>query len=106
MLLFALVFDLGLWIYEGAHAWPIEASAISLILLFNAALGLYQEHRSEAVLARLKVLAGAHAWVLRDGQLARLPSHALVPGDVVRLEATHRVPTDGAVMDASDADAG
>ena len=31
ILLFALAFDLGLWIYEGAHAWPIEATAIGLI---------------------------------------------------------------------------
>src|SRR5262245_3243482 len=65
ILLFALAFDVGLWVVEGAHGWPIEASAIALILLFNAALGLYQEQRSEAALARLKVLAGAHAWVLR-----------------------------------------
>jgi hypothetical protein len=31
-------------------------------LLFNAALGLYQERRSEAALTHLKALAGAHAW--------------------------------------------
>ena len=101
ILLFALAFDFALWLYEGAHAWPIEATAIGLILLFNAALGLYQEYRSEAALARLKVLAGAHAWVIRDGQLARLPSQALVPGDMVRLEAGDRVPADGTLRDAS-----
>jgi len=95
ILLFALAFDLGLWIYEGAHTWPIEASAIGLILLFNAALGLHQEQRSEAALTRLKALAGAQAWVLRDGHLARLPLHALVPDDAVRLEAGDRVPADG-----------
>src|SRR5918993_4566885 len=67
ILLFALAFDLGLWFYEGAHGWPIEATAIGLILLFNAALGLYQEQRSEAALARLKALAGGPAWGLRGG---------------------------------------
>lgn len=85
ILLFALAFDLGIWFSEGAQVWPIEAVAIALILLFNATLGLYQEHRSEAAVARLKAMAGAHSWVLRDGQLARLPSHRLVPGDRVRL---------------------
>jgi len=103
ILLFALVFDLGLWLYEGAHAWPIEATAIGLILLFNAALGLYQEQRSEAALTRLKALAGAQAWVLRDGHLVRLPTSALVPGDRVRLEAGDRVPADGTLMDARGA---
>ena len=103
VLLFALAFDLGLWIYEGAHAWPIEATAIGLILLFNAALGLYQEQRSEAAMARLKALAGAQAWVLRDGQLVRLATHAIVPGDWVRLEAGDRVPADGTLVDARGA---
>jgi len=99
ILLFALAFDVGLWIYESGHGWPLEASAIGLILLFNAALGLYQERRSEAALARLKALAGAHAWVLRDGRFVRLPTTALVPGDCVRLEAGDRVPADGTLRD-------
>jgi Ca2+-transporting ATPase len=103
ILLFALAFDSGLWVFEGAHGWPIEASAIALILLFNAALGLYQEQRSEAALARLKALAGAHAWVLRDGELVRLPTHMLVPGDSVRLEAGDRAPADGSLYDAHGA---
>ena len=103
ILLFALAFDAGLWIYEGAQAWPIEAGAIGLILLFNAALGLYQEQRSEAALARLKVLGGAQAWVMRDGQLVRLPTPALVPGDWVRLEAGDRVPADGHIVAAHGA---
>jgi Ca2+-transporting ATPase len=103
ILLFALAFDSGLWLYEGARGWPIEAGAIALILLFNALLGLYQEQRSEAALTRLKVLAGAQAWVLRDGELVRLPTRVLVPGDWVRLEAGDRVPADGTLQDAHGA---
>src|SRR5687767_13974147 len=99
ILLFALAFDFTLWLYDGAHAWPIEASAIALILLFNADLGLYQQQRSEAALARLKALAGAHAWTLRNGEFVRLPTHDLVTGDWVRLEAGDRVPADGALRD-------
>ena len=103
ILLFALAFDLGLWLYEEAHAWPIEATAIALILLFNAALGLYQEQRSEAALAHLQALAGARAWVLRDGALVHLPTAEIVPGDSVRLEAGDRVPADGTLVDTHGA---
>lgn len=39
ILMFALVFAAGLWIYEGARWWPIEALAIAVILLLNPALG-------------------------------------------------------------------
>ncbi|HET7698983.1 MAG TPA: HAD-IC family P-type ATPase [Vicinamibacterales bacterium] len=101
ILLCALAFDAGLWVYEGGHGWPLEASAIAVILLFNAALGVYQEQRAEAALAHLKALAGAQAWVLRDGELVRVPTHALVPDDAVRLEAGDRVPADGTLEDAA-----
>jgi Ca2+-transporting ATPase len=100
ILLCALAFDTGVWVLEGGHGWPIEASAIALILLFNASLGLYQEHRSEAALAHLRSLAAAQAWVLRDGALVHLPTSAIVPGDRVRLEAGDRVPADGTLADA------
>jgi Ca2+-transporting ATPase len=100
ILLFALAFDLSVWLWEGADDWPIESAAIGLILLLNAALGLIQEQRSEAALSRLKALAAAQAWVLRDGQLLRVPSTDLVPGDWVRLEAGDRVPADGSLKDA------
>jgi P-type Ca2+ transporter type 2C len=40
--------------YEAMPRRPIESTAIALILLFNAALGLFQEQRSEAALSRLK----------------------------------------------------
>jgi len=103
ILIFALAFDLGLWAYEGWHGWPIDAVAIATILLLNAALGLYQERRSESALARLKAMAGAQAWVLRDDQLVRVPSTEVVPGDWLRLEAGDRLPADGHLRDAHGA---
>src|SRR5688572_20544166 len=99
ILLFALAFDLLIWLNEGARTWPIEAIAISVILLLNAALGLYQERRSEAALAKLKALAGVQAWVLRDGEFVRVPAESLVPGDRVRLEAGDRIQADGTLAE-------
>jgi Ca2+-transporting ATPase len=103
ILLFALSFDVGVWLYEGAVGWPVEAVAIAIILLLNAGLGLYQEQRSEQALAHLRTLAGAQAWVLRDGRLVRLPSAEIVPGDWVRVEAGDRVPADGRLRDSHGA---
>jgi Ca2+-transporting ATPase len=103
ILLFALAFDVGLWLYEGSSGWPVEAAAIALILVFNAMLGFYQEQRSDAAMARLKTLAGAHTWVVRDGRLVRIASQLLVPGDLARLEAGDRVPADGILTSARGA---
>ena len=100
VLLAALALDLGLWLLEGAHGWPLEAAAIALILALNAGLGAFQEYRAEDALAHLKALAAPQTWVLRDGALVQLPSRRLVPGDVVRLEAGDRVPADGVLLQA------
>ena len=100
LLVFAFAFDLGLWAYDGASGWPVEAMAIAAILLLNAGLGTFQEYRSEQALAQLKALAAPLAWVVRDGGLVRIPSRDLVPGDVVRAEAGERVPADGTLIEA------
>jgi Ca2+-transporting ATPase len=100
LLVGALVFDLAVWVVDGMPDWPMEATAIALILLLNAGLGVYQEQRSEAALARLKALATAHVWVWRDGALVHLPAQDIVRGDLVRIDAGDRVAADGRLVDA------
>jgi P-type Ca2+ transporter type 2C len=95
ILLFAVLVDLLIWWYEGASGIPYEAAAIAAILILNTALGMYQEGKSEAALARLKEMAAPLAWVRRDGRLLHIPAAELVPGDVVHLEAGDRIPADG-----------
>lgn len=100
ILLFALAVDLAVWLAEGARGLPFESFAIVFILTLNAGLGVYQEGKAEAALARLKALAESLVWVLRDGRVERLPATQLVPGDVVRVEAGDRVPADGTLVEA------
>ncbi len=95
ILLFALVFDLVVWVSEGAHEWPFESIAIATILVFNTGMGVWQEYRAEDALARLRELAAPRVWVLRDGHLEHLDAAVLVPGDLVRVEAGDRIPADG-----------
>lgn len=98
ILLFALIVDLSIWIIEGAAGFPVESLAIALILILNSGLGIYQESKSEAALARLKDMAAPMAWVMRDGHYTHLPTAEIVPGDVARLEAGDRVPADGYLL--------
>ncbi|HKQ73775.1 MAG TPA: cation-transporting P-type ATPase [Blastocatellia bacterium] len=100
ILLFALVADVAIWVSEGASGAPLESIAIAVILLLNAGLGVYQESKSEAALARLKEMAAPMVWVMREGRLVHLPSADLVPGDVARIEAGDRVPADGDLIEA------
>ena len=95
ILLFALAFDLIVWISEGAHEWPFESIAIATILVFNTAMGVWQEYRAEDALTRLRELAAPKVWVMRDGHLEHIDATMLVPGDLVRVEAGDRIPADG-----------
>jgi len=100
VLLFALVIDLAIWFFQSHSGWPFESIAIAVILILNAALGVYQESKADAALAKLKTLAESFVWVMRDGRLVHLPSAQLVPGDVVRVDGGDRVPADGLLVEA------
>ncbi len=63
----------------------VEAAIIALLLVFNAALGLFQESRAQATLAALKSRLALNASVRRDGRWKTIPTAELVPGDVVKL---------------------
>jgi len=63
----------------------VESAVIAALLLFNAALGLFQEGRAQATLAALKSRLALTASVRRDGKWANVPAADLVPGDVVKL---------------------
>ena len=100
ILLFALAADAAIWVSEGDGAAESESHSHRRHPLLNAGLGVYQESKSEAALARLKEMAAPMVWVMREGKLVHLPSADLVPGDVARIEAGDRVPADGGLIEA------
>src|ERR1019366_8761943 len=63
----------------------VEAAVIAGLLVFNAALGFFQEGRAHATLAALKSRLALTASVQRDGAWKNVPAAELVPGDVVKL---------------------
>ena len=63
----------------------VEAGIIAVLLVFNAALGFFQEGRAQATLAALKKRLALTASVRRDGIWKNLPAADLVPGDMVKL---------------------
>jgi H+-transporting ATPase len=63
----------------------VEAGIIAVLLVFNAALGFFQEGHAQATLAALKSRLALTASVRRDGVWKNLPAADLVPGDIVKL---------------------
>src|ERR1035437_7489956 len=78
------------WMLEAAIALQIalgdytEAAIIAGLLVFNAALGLFQESRAQATLAALRSRLALTASVRRDGAWKTAPAAELVPGDVLK----------------------
>ena len=94
--------------FWGPIAWMIEVAAIlsaivqewddfviiSIMLLVNAGLDFFQEHRALNALRILKQRLTAEIIVLRDGEFKTIPARELVPGDVIRLRLGNIVPAD------------
>ena len=72
----------------------VDAGVIFGVTVINAIIGFVQEGRAESALAALARSVTSEVTVLRDGEKRRLPSTALVPGDVVLLAAGDKVPAD------------
>ena len=84
----------------GESEWA-ETIIILVVVLLNAILGVLQESKAEAAIEALQTMTAATCKVLRDGRMAVLPSEALVPGDVVLLEAGDAVPADGRIIESA-----
>lgn len=80
----------------------LDAIAIALVILLSAVLGFATEYRAEKSIEALKNLAAPVSTVIRDGAPQQIQASALVPGDVVLLEAVSRVPADCRIVRSAD----
>ena len=94
--------------FWGPIPWMIEAAAllsgivqkwddlaiILIMLLVNAGLDFFQEHRALNALAALKAGLANQVTALRNGAFSTVMARDLVPGDIVKLKIGDIVPAD------------
>jgi H+-transporting ATPase len=99
--------------FWGPIPWMIEIAAIlsavvqkwedfaiiTVMLLVNASLDFYQEHRALNALKALKQRLATEVIVLRDGEFKTVAARELVPGDIVKLRIGNVVPADVQLME-------
>ena len=72
----------------------IDGYVISGVVLVNALIGFFQQHRAERSIQKLKGLVVQKSKVMRDGRMMEVFSEDLVPGDIVVLGAGDKIPAD------------
>jgi len=94
--------------FWGPIPWMIETAAIlsavvqkwddfviiAVMLLVNAGLDFFQEHRALNALKALKQRLATEVTVLREGTFKTVPARELVPGDIVKLRIGNVIPAD------------
>ena len=100
LLIAVALVSLALDLHKGE--FPKDAIAIFAIVLLNGALGYLQESRAEKALAALKGMTAPRVRGIRAGQEKDLEAKALVPGDIVLLEAGGQIPADGRLLNAAN----
>ncbi|MBO0751458.1 MAG: HAD-IC family P-type ATPase [Bradyrhizobiaceae bacterium] len=78
-----------------------EAAIIAVLLVFNAALGLFHEGRAQATVKALKSRLALSAAVRRDGTWTIVPAADVVPGDIVKLSLGTVVVADVRLLDGA-----
>ena len=98
--------------FWGPIPWMIEAAAalsvaiqhwedfgiIFTLLIVNAVVGFWQEHKADNAIELLKKRLAPKARVLRDGTWREIPARELVAGDIVRVRLGDIVPADIKLM--------
>ena len=72
----------------------VDSSVIFAVVFLNAIVGFLQEAKAGKAIESLSQMVATETSVRRNGQIQRIHSEQLVPGDVVLLQSGDRVPAD------------
>jgi Ca2+-transporting ATPase len=99
-LFFAQLKDMLIYVLLGASVITIiigeyvDAVIILLVVVLNAAIGVFQESKAEKAIEALQKMTTPKALVRRDGVVKEINSELLVPGDIIIMDAGRYVPAD------------
>jgi len=92
---------LGAAIITASLGHLIDTGVILAVVIANAIIGFIQEGRAEQAMEAIRRMLTPQCPVLRDGQRRTIDAAAIVPGDIILLEAGEKVPADLRLISAA-----
>lgn len=80
----------------------VDAGIILLVVVLNAAIGVFQEFKAEKAIEALAKMTTPKALVRRDGTLKEIASEYLVPGDILIIDAGRFIPADLRLIESAN----
>ncbi|QSH40294.1 plasma-membrane proton-efflux P-type ATPase [Lentisphaerota bacterium ZTH] len=81
-----------------AHDWS-DFGIIMVMLVFNALIGFWEEHKASNALEALKKGLALKARACRDGKWGEIPAENLVTGDIIRVRLGDVIPADSKLIE-------
>lgn len=107
-LFFAQLKDMLIYVLLGAAVITVivgeymDAVIILAVVLLNAAIGVFQEHKAEKAIEALQQMTTPRSLVRRDGDIREIDSVDIVPGDIVILDAGRYIPADLRLLEGAN----
>jgi Ca2+-transporting ATPase len=105
---FAQMKDMLIYVLLGAAVITIaiheymDAVIIIIVVILNAAIGVFQEYKAGKAIEALQKMTTPKALVRRDGEIMEINSELVVPGDIVVIDAGRYIPADIRLVESAN----
>eukprot|EP01111_Echinosteliopsis_oligospora_P019352 TRINITY_DN933_c1_g1_i3.p1 TRINITY_DN933_c1_g1~~TRINITY_DN933_c1_g1_i3.p1 ORF type:complete len:1168 (-),score=364.62 TRINITY_DN933_c1_g1_i3:79-3582(-) len=80
----------------------VEIVVLAIVIVFNVAIGFYQEYRAEQTMDAMKKMSSSSAVVIIEGTPTTVNTSEVVPGDIVVIKHGDQVPADIRIFECTD----
>lgn len=107
-LFFAQLQDMLIYVLLGATVITlligeyVDAVIILLVVVLNAAIGVFQEYKAEKAIEALQKMTTPKSLIRRDGEVKEVNSEEIVPGDIIILDAGRIIPADIRLIESAN----
>ena len=101
MIIVLLIAAVLSFVSSGFTDW-VDSAIILLIVIVNAIISISQEDNANKALEALRKMSAPLAKVIRGGEMVRVETTQLVPGDIIVLEAGDLVPADARILECAN----